>query len=147
MSLFAMERPNPTMLFDRKLLALRRDRAAKGLRAVSFLKDRAVNDVCERLDFINRRFEQGLDIGSHGGFLAAAIARHSTVSAKVGVLALHLLLRGVLTVLDRGVSPICLLGSLQLTTELLACLLECILGGLKLRKRLNLSCFLPYAHP
>ncbi len=87
MSLFAMERPNPTMLFDRKLLALRRDRAAKGLRAVSFLKDRAVNDVCERLDFINRRFEQGLDIGSHGGFLAAAIARHSTVSAKIGALA------------------------------------------------------------
>ena len=82
-----MESPNPTLLFDRKLLALRRNRAAKGFRAVSFLKDRAVDDVCERLDFINRRFEQALDIGSHGGYLAAATARHGNLRDKVGALA------------------------------------------------------------
>jgi SAM-dependent methyltransferase len=82
-----MESPNPTMLFDRKLLAVRRNRAAKGFRAVSFLKDRAVDDVCERLDFINRRFELALDIGSQGGFLAAAIARHGNLLDKIGSLA------------------------------------------------------------
>jgi len=82
-----MESPNPTMLFDRKLLAVRRNRAAKGFRAVSFLKDRAVDDVCERLDFINRRFELALDIGSHGGFLAAAITRHGNLLNKIGSLA------------------------------------------------------------
>ena len=82
-----MESPNPTMLFDRKRLAVRRNRAAKGFRAVSFLKDRAVDDVCERLDFINRRFELALDIGSQGGFLAAAIARHGNLLDKIGSLA------------------------------------------------------------
>jgi SAM-dependent methyltransferase len=82
-----MESPNPTLLFDRKLLAIRRNRAAKGFSAVSFLKDRAVDDVCERLDFINRRFEQALDIGSQGGFLAAAIARHGNLLDKIGSLA------------------------------------------------------------
>ena len=81
-----MESPNPNLLFDRKLLAIRRNRAARGFRSVAFLKERAVEDVCERLDFINRRFEQALDIGSHGGFLAAAIARHGNLRDKVGAL-------------------------------------------------------------
>ncbi len=81
-----MESPNPTMLFNRKLLAVRRNRAATGFRSVAFLKERAVEDVCERLDFINRRFEQALDIGSHGGFLAAAIARHGNLHDKIGTL-------------------------------------------------------------
>lgn len=81
-----MESPYPTMLFDRQLLARRRNRAAKGFGAVAFLKDRAVDDVCERLDFINRRFEQALDIGSHGGYLAAAIARHGDMRDKIGAL-------------------------------------------------------------
>jgi len=82
-----MDSPNPTMLFDRKLLALRRNRAAQGFRAVAFLKERAVEDACERLDFINRRFEKALDIGSHGGYLAAAIARHTSLHEKIGTLA------------------------------------------------------------
>lgn len=82
-----MESPNPNLLFDRKVLAIRRNRAASGFRAVAFLKERAVNDVCERLDFINRRFEQALDIGSHGGYLAAGIARASTLHDKIGALA------------------------------------------------------------
>ena len=82
-----MESPIPTMLFDRKLLTLRRNRAAQGFRAVAFLKERAVDDVCERLDFINRRFEKALDIGSHGGYLAAAIARHASLQDKIGALA------------------------------------------------------------
>ncbi|MCA3693898.1 methyltransferase domain-containing protein [Aquidulcibacter sp.] len=82
-----MESPNITPLFDRKLLAIRRERAARGYRSVAFLKERAVADVCERLDFINRRFEQALDIGSHGGFLAEAIARHGTLRDKIGALA------------------------------------------------------------
>lgn len=82
-----MESPNITPLFDRKLLAIRRNRAARGYRSVAFLKERAVADVCERLDFINRRFEQALDIGSHGGFLAEAIARHRNLCDKIGALA------------------------------------------------------------
>jgi SAM-dependent methyltransferase len=54
---------------------------------VSFLKDRAIDDMCDRLAFINRRFERGLDVGSHGGCMAFAIIRHPELKGKIGFLA------------------------------------------------------------
>lgn len=83
-----METPSPTQLFDRRLLAIRRNRAAPKFASVAFLKKRAVEDVCERLDFINRRFDEALDIGAQGGFLADAIARHGALADKIGALSL-----------------------------------------------------------
>ncbi|GIU67516.1 methyltransferase domain-containing protein [Candidatus Phycosocius spiralis] len=77
----------PTPLFDRKRLQRQRDRAAKTFASVSFLKERAVYDVCERLDLINRRFEAALDIGSHGGYFGRALKALPDIKDKVGFLA------------------------------------------------------------
>lgn len=82
-----MESPESNRMFDRRLLAKRRGRAARGFHGVSFLKQRAVADVCERLDFINRRFETVLDIGSHGRYLAETLAENRDLAAKFGFVA------------------------------------------------------------
>jgi SAM-dependent methyltransferase len=73
--------------FDRSLVTKHRDRAAAGFEQVSFLKDRAIEDLCDRLAFINRTFEVGLDVGSHGGLMAAMIAQRSDLKDKIGFLA------------------------------------------------------------
>jgi SAM-dependent methyltransferase len=72
--------------FNRALFAKHRDRAALDFAQVSFLKDRAVDDLCDRLAFINRNFDQALDVGSHGGFLHNAIGRRPELSSKIGFL-------------------------------------------------------------
>ena len=59
--------------FNRSLVAKHRDRAAARFGQVSFLKDRAIEDICDRIAIINRSFDRGIDVGSHGGFLAAAM--------------------------------------------------------------------------
>ena len=82
-----METMIPNPLFNRDRLRRRRDRAAKTFASVSFLKERAVDDVCERLDFINRRFEAALDIGSHGGYFARALKALPDLKDKLGFLA------------------------------------------------------------
>lgn len=73
--------------FDRALLTKRRDRAAARFRQASFLKDRAIEDICDRLTVINRTFERGLDVGSHGGLLGTAIAERPDLACKIGFLA------------------------------------------------------------
>jgi SAM-dependent methyltransferase len=89
--------------FDRSLHTKRRDRAAARFDQVSFLKDRAIDDICDRLAFINRHFERVLDIGSHGGGMGKAIAQHSDLSGKIGFLAhCDLSQQMVARSLDRG---------------------------------------------
>lgn len=73
--------------FDRKRVAQHRDRAAASFGQVAFLKDRAIDDICDRLAFINRRFETGLDVGSHGGRLPNAISQRPDIKDKIGFLA------------------------------------------------------------
>jgi SAM-dependent methyltransferase len=82
-----MDTPASLGPFDRALLAKRRNRAAKTFASVAFLKDRAVEDMCDRLAFINRKFEAGIDIGSHGGRFGDNVRGHTDLSEKLGFLA------------------------------------------------------------
>jgi SAM-dependent methyltransferase len=65
---------NAIEVFDRALLRRRRDRAAPGWPRHDFLKRHAVQAIAERLDDVRRPFPRLLDLGSHGGELAAALA-------------------------------------------------------------------------
>lgn len=73
--------------FNRSRVIQHKDRAASAFEQVSFLKDRATQDVCDRLLFINRQFDRALDIGSHGGMLAAALQQTPELKQKIGFLA------------------------------------------------------------
>lgn len=74
-------------LFSRSRLIQHKDRAASKFEQVSFLKDRVIEDICDRLSFINRQFDRALDIGSHGGMLAAAIELKPDLKDKIDFLA------------------------------------------------------------
>lgn len=65
-----------TELFDLRLRAMRRDRAAR-LGIEPFLYERALGDIAERLELIPRRFERALLIGCLGSAeaLAAKVGR------------------------------------------------------------------------
>jgi SAM-dependent methyltransferase len=73
--------------FNRALVVKHRDRAAAGFEQVSFLKNRAIDDICDRLAFINRQFERALDVGSHGDYFAKAVAGYPELASKIGYLA------------------------------------------------------------
>ena len=62
------------MLFDRRLLRLRRDRAAGGLVGHDFLIREAADRLADRLDDVRRKFPLALDLGCHGGQLAGVLA-------------------------------------------------------------------------
>jgi len=55
------------LIFDRKILRARRERAAPGLPEHDFLFRHAAADVAERLAGINRRFARVLELGGRGG--------------------------------------------------------------------------------
>lgn len=78
-----IQAPDPALVFDRRLHAQRRRRAAAGFPDAAFLKERAVEDVCDRLEAINRRFARALDLGGHGGFFARAIASRPALAARI----------------------------------------------------------------
>ena len=61
-------------LFDMKLRALRRDRAAR-IGPELFLFDRIFDDCLERLALVNRRFERALLIGCPNPALARTASR------------------------------------------------------------------------
>ncbi len=60
--------------FDRLLLRRRRDRAAAGLDAHDFLIREAAERLADRLDDVRRKFPLALDLGCHGGQMAAQLA-------------------------------------------------------------------------
>lgn len=60
-------------IFDRRLLRLHRERAAIGLERHDFLLREIAGRLAERLDVVNRTFPLALDLGCHGGALAAAL--------------------------------------------------------------------------
>ncbi len=60
----------PPTLFDRPLVRARRDRAAAGFEHFSFLHERVLDEIIERLGAINRHFGRVLDLGCHTGLLA-----------------------------------------------------------------------------
>lgn len=60
-------------IFDRRLHARRRRRAAAAFSAYSFLKQRVTEDICDRISAINKPFERVLDLGAHGDALTSAL--------------------------------------------------------------------------
>jgi SAM-dependent methyltransferase len=72
----------PPRLFDRSLLRTRRLRAGEGATA-NFLLDRAAEDVADRLQAVNRRFSQALDLGTPGDALLQSIRATGRVETFV----------------------------------------------------------------
>src|SRR5262245_2379308 len=60
-------------VFDRRLVRRHRERAAPHLEAHDFLVREAAERLADRLDDVTRRFPQALDLGCHGGEVAAAL--------------------------------------------------------------------------
>ena len=81
---------SPPRLFDRSLLAARRNRAAKetqngAFTQAQFLRDRSIEDTLLTLAAINRRFERALDMSAADGRFGRALAV-SDAAARVGLL-------------------------------------------------------------
>ncbi len=81
-----MESGTPTV-FDQALLAKRRARAVRTLPQASFLKDRAVADLADRLEAINRTFAGAVELGAQGRYLTDELTRRGLLGARVGTLA------------------------------------------------------------
>lgn len=64
---------DPITLFDRRLLRIRRARAAVNLTAHDFLLREAALRLADRLDDITRTFPLALDLGCHHGMMREAI--------------------------------------------------------------------------
>jgi SAM-dependent methyltransferase len=65
--------PDNAIIFDRSLLASRRERARK-LGAEPFLLDHVASDLAERLSVVTRRFEAAADIGTPGDAVRKLLA-------------------------------------------------------------------------
>lgn len=60
-------------VFDRRLVRRNRDRAAPGLGAHDFLFREVAERLADRLDDVTRTFPRALDLGCHGGEVAAIL--------------------------------------------------------------------------
>jgi SAM-dependent methyltransferase len=70
-------------IFDRKLLARRRARAAAQIKDCDFLLQRAAGDIVERLRLVRRQFPVVLDLGAHHGLLGRRIGALPGVSVVI----------------------------------------------------------------
>ncbi len=70
-------------IFDRRLSRLHRDRAAAGLAQHDFLLREIAGRLAERLDLVNKSFPLALDLGCHGGEMAAAIGGRKGIEMLV----------------------------------------------------------------
>jgi NADH dehydrogenase [ubiquinone] 1 alpha subcomplex assembly factor 5 len=70
-------------LFDRRLLGLRRDRAAPRLAAHDFLFREAAERLADRLEDMTRRFPLALDLGCRTGALAAVLGQRGGIERLV----------------------------------------------------------------
>ncbi len=76
---------SPPRLFDRSLLAARRNRAASAFSQAQFLRERSIEDTLSTLAAINRRFERALDMSAADGAFGRALAT-SDAAGKIGLL-------------------------------------------------------------
>ncbi|MFZ4809536.1 MAG: class I SAM-dependent methyltransferase [Hyphomicrobiaceae bacterium] len=83
---------NP-LIFDRALLARRRDRAAAAATAHDFLLVRVAEDIADRLHAVKRTFPIAVDLGSHHGVVGRAVAQVPGVETVVSIEAAPALLR------------------------------------------------------
>ncbi len=70
-------------VFDRRLVRLHRDRAATGLEQHDFLFRATAERLADRLDDTTRRFPRALDLGCHGGEMAAALGGRAGIEMLV----------------------------------------------------------------
>jgi SAM-dependent methyltransferase len=70
-------------VFDRRLVRRNRDRAAAGLGAHDFLFREVAERLADRLDDVTRRFPRALDLGCHGGELAAVLRGRGGIETLV----------------------------------------------------------------
>ncbi len=89
----------PPRLFDRQLLARRRNRAAPKLAYYNFLVRRAFEDMCDRVDSIMRDFDRAAILGGGPG-LVDELGTHPA-AAKIGWLTQSDLTSNVAVRLDR----------------------------------------------
>lgn len=75
--------PDSMTVFDRALVRRRRDRAAARLADHDFLYREVADRLADRLDDVNRRFPLALNLGCHGGTLAAALAGRGGIETLV----------------------------------------------------------------
>jgi SAM-dependent methyltransferase len=75
--------PGVPVIFDRALLARRRARAAAAMPSVDFLLREVAADFADRLAMIKREFARAVDLGSHTGLVAEAIAALANVGMVV----------------------------------------------------------------
>jgi NADH dehydrogenase [ubiquinone] 1 alpha subcomplex assembly factor 5 len=61
-----MSAPDPVLIFDRRLVRLRRERAATSVGRVAPVLDAAAELLLDRLDDTTRRFSRALDLGGRG---------------------------------------------------------------------------------
>ncbi len=117
----------PPRLFDRALLRARQDRAAR-LGPAAFLLDRVAEDMAERQHAVLREFSDGIDVGTPGDQVRAALSGRvqrlramalpvsdteplalepGSVDLAVSALALHLVndLPGVMAQIRRALKP------------------------------------------
>lgn len=75
--------PDPLLVFDRDVLRLRRDRAARRWDRQAFLKREIADRLAERLADVRRTFPLTLDLGCHGDEIANALASSKTVETLI----------------------------------------------------------------
>jgi SAM-dependent methyltransferase len=75
--------PASPVLFDRALLARRRDRHAAEIRTRDFLLRRAAEDITDRLSLVKRHFPLAVDLGGGAGVLTEAVLALPTVDRVV----------------------------------------------------------------
>jgi len=71
------------LVFDRDLLARRRDRVAYKASAHDFLLRHAAGDIMERLDLVTRSFERVAVLGAHHGVLGRMLRRRPTIGQVI----------------------------------------------------------------
>jgi NADH dehydrogenase [ubiquinone] 1 alpha subcomplex assembly factor 5 len=78
-------RSDPTRIFDRALLARRRDRIAHRAGEHDFLLARVADDMAERLAIVRRTFPLAANIGAHHGLVSQRVCGIAGVSQIVNV--------------------------------------------------------------
>jgi NADH dehydrogenase [ubiquinone] 1 alpha subcomplex assembly factor 5 len=74
--------PDPLLVFDRGVLRLRRERAARRWGDQAFLKREIASRLVERLADVRRTFPLALDLGCHGDEVADTLAGSKTAGSK-----------------------------------------------------------------
>jgi malonyl-ACP O-methyltransferase BioC len=75
--------PNTMNVFDRRIVRMRRDRAARGFEQHDFLVKEVGKNLADRLNDVKRAFPLALDLGCHTGDLSRLLIRREDVGAIV----------------------------------------------------------------